>query len=290
MNVYEKTLRDYLEEHASIFSKGQRKIADFLLHSPKAQIDMTAKQIASLLNISESTVVRFAQEIGLKGYRELQELINEQIKSTHTTLDRWADSSRDEPSVRSPGRSSIDTDLMMLRKLRDQLDEASLLKIVDALNNAPNLYLLGCRSSHFLAEYFHFYLRLIRKKVVLLGEIQTTVHEEMDAIEPGDTLFVLSFPRYTKATTEVAALASERGAHVIAFTDNKTSRLAHLSDEILVVDNNILSFIDSMVAPMALLNAVIVELAMRNRQQTINTLSRMEKVWKKYRIFEGEDS
>ncbi|MDO5714464.1 MAG: MurR/RpiR family transcriptional regulator [Tissierellia bacterium] len=284
----DNSLENIIHEKYLLLSKRQKAIADFLLHSPDVHMDMTAKQVAQKLLISESTVVRFAQELDLEGYRDLQELMNDYIKSTSTTVDRLSFSSDSTPQT-SFIQSAIESEITTLRKAKDNLNLETFVKIVDSLNTSKRVFILGCRTSYYLASYLAFYMRLIKDNVFLLGNNHTTIYEEMASINEGDVLFVFSFPRYTNASVDIASLARNNGAKIIAMTDNENNRISRISDLVLSVDNNILFFVDSLAAPMAILNAMIVELSMLNKQQTINSLSKMEKIWQTHKIFETKE-
>ena len=265
-------LEKIIDIHYSKLSRMQRRIADFLLNSSDIPLDMTGKHLSKTLNISESTVVRFAQTIGLTGYPELVLLINEYIKSTRTSIERL--SLNNEERKLDGNLISIDEEIAALRKVRE-------------LNNANRIFILGCRTSHYLASYFNFYLSLIKNNVYILGEKETTIIEELVDINENDIVFTISFPRYTRALNDIFKFVSSKGAKLILLTDSENNPLVKFSDINLIVQNNILFFVDSLVVPMAIINSIIIDLSLKNKQKTINSLTNMEFIWKTYNIFES---
>lgn len=278
-------LEKIIDIHYSKLSRMQRRIADFLLNSSDIPLDMTGKHLSKMLNISESTVVRFAQTIGLTGYPELVLLINEYIKSTRTSIERL--SLNNEERKVDGNLIAIDEEIAALRKVREHITNEEINNVSNELNNANRIFILGCRTSHYLASYFNFYLSLIKKNVFLLGEKETTIIEELVDIEENDIVFTISFPRYTRALNDIFKYVSSKGAKLILLTDSENNPLVKFSDINLIVQNNILFFVDSLVVPMAVINSIIIDLSLKNKQKTINSLTNMELIWKTYYIFES---
>lgn len=279
-------LRSLIDKNYDNFTRNQKKIADFLLNSSEIQMDMTGRNLSKLLDISESTVVRFAQSIGLGGYPELVLLMNEHIKNTKTSIERLS-LNPEEKKYDNANIISLDEEISALRKVRDHISNETINKVVEELYTSQNLYLLGCRTSHFLASYFNFYLRFIKNNVHLLGETETTIIEELADLKEGDVIFTISFPRYTRALNEIVSFAKERKAKIILLTDSENNSIVKYSDIILRVPNNILFFVDSLVVPMAIINSIIIDLSLKDKQKTINSLTKMENIWKSYNIFES---
>ncbi len=286
MTVNEKNLKNLIYKKYDILSKGQQKIADYIILNPNEMIDMTAKDLACKLKLSESTIVRFAQELGLEGYRDLKELIIDDVKSTSTSLDRMNIFSETD-AYTSSIYSSVNSEISYLKKL-ELIDKSTVKDIVENFLTAKKIYLLGCRTSHFLASYFNFYLRILLDNVYLLGESETTIFEEMVDADEDDLLFVISYPRYTRLMLDVVQHAKDRNVKIVSLTDNDSNKLSKMSDLTIAANNNLLFFVDSLVVPMAIINGIIVDISMSNRQNTINSLSQMEDLWKKYNIFDTE--
>lgn len=286
MTVNEKNLKNLIYKKYDILSKGQQKIADYIILNPNEMIDMTAKDLACKLKLSESTIVRFAQELGLEGYRDLKELIIDDVKSTSTSLDRMNIFSEAD-AYTSSIYSSVNSEISYLKKL-ELIDKSTVKDIVENFLTAKKIYLLGCRTSHFLASYFNFYLRILLDNVYLLGESETTIFEEMVDADEDDLLFVISYPRYTRLMLDVVQHAKDRNVKIVSLTDNDSNKLSKMSDLTIAANNNLLFFVDSLVVPMAIINGIIVDISMSNRQNTINSLSQMEDLWKKYNIFDTE--
>lgn len=286
MAINEKKLKNLIYEKYENLSKGQQKIADFIILNSNEMVDMTAKDLACKLKLSESTIVRFAQELGFEGYRDLKEIIIDDVKSTSTSIDRMNIFSEVD-AYTSSIYSSVSSEISYLKKL-ELIDKSTVKEIVENFLTARKIYLLGCRTSHFLASYFNFYLKILLDNVCLLGENETTIFEEMVDADENDLLFVISYPRYTRLMLEVVQHAKNKNVKIASLTDNDSNKLSKMSDLSIAANNNLLFFVDSLVVPMAIINGIIVDISMSNRQNTINSLSQMEDLWKKYNIFDTE--
>lgn len=280
-----KSLKNLIEENYDSLSRTQKKIADFLLNSPDVIMDMKGKYLSDILEISESSVVRFAQTIGLEGYPDLVLLINDHIKNTRTSIERL--NIGYENSYNNASYYSIEEEIIALKKVRDHISKKEMSNVVNKLNSAKRIFVLGCRSSHYLASYFSFYLNFIKPNVYLLGKAEISIIEELVDVSEDDVIFTFSFPRYTKALTEIVQFVKNRGAQIILLTDSENNSNAKYSDITLRVPNNILFFVDSLVVPMAVINSLIINLSLLNKQNTINSLTNMEAIWKEYDIFES---
>lgn len=286
MKTHEKNLRELINDKYLFLSKGHQKTADLILSNTNKIVDLTAKDLADILGLSESTIVRFAQELGLEGYRDLRNLIVEDVKSSSTSLDRM-DLFSETDGYSSSINMSINSEISHLKRC-ESLNKQLIKSIVEQMKKSRKIYLLGCRTSHFLASYFHFYLNILMDNVVLLGDSETTIHEEMVNISEDDLLFVISYPRYTKLMLDVVNHAKSKKVFIASLTDNDSNKLSKMSNITLPINNNLLFFIDSLVVPMAIINSIIIDISMSNRQNTINALTKMEELWKNYNIFDVE--
>lgn len=283
-------LIDNLKERYPKFSKGQKLIASFIIeHYDKAAF-MTAAKLGEEVGVSESTVVRFAIEVGYDGYPKLQKVLREVIKSKLTSMQRLEVSSNQIDSE-SVLKTVLQSDLNKIRITMEEADPHNFNAIVEEILKAKKIYILGVRSSAALASFLGFYFNLIFQNVRLVHT--TSVSEMFEQIVyagEGDVVLGISFPRYSKRTSKSMEFARNQGATVIAITDNETSPLAKCSDYSLFARSDMASFVDSLVAPLSMINALIVAIGLKRKDTIHNTFERLEKLWDKYDIYDKGDS
>lgn len=267
------------------FSKGQKRIADYILSNYDKAAFMTASKLGQITHVSESTVVRFAAQLGYDGYPAMQKALQELIRGKLTSIQR-IQASNDQIKGEDILGSVMQRDMDTMRNTIEQMDREEFDLVVDKLVNANRIYLLGVRSSSFLAGYLNFYFHLIFKNVTLVqSSAAGEIFEQMVRIGPGDVLVGISFPRYSKMAVNAVRFARDRGADVIAVTDSKMSPLYKLACASLLARSDMISFVDSMTAPLSLLNALIVAVGQQKNEETSNTFSELERVWSNYNIF-----
>lgn len=267
------------------FSKGQKRIAAYILENYDKAAFMTANKLGKTAQVSESTVVRFATELGYDGYPTMQKALQEIIRGKLTSIQR-IQASNDQMTDPDILGTVMQRDMNSIHTAIIQADRAEFNRVVDKLVHAEHIYLLGVRSSSFLAGYLNFYFHLIFKNVTLVQNFSAgEIFEQMLHIGPGDVLVGISFPRYSKMTENAVHFACDRGADVIAITDSQMSPLYQLASASLLVRSDMISMVDSMAAPLSLLNALIVAVGRQKREEISNTYSELEKVWSRYNIF-----
>lgn len=268
------------------FSKGQKQIARFILeHYDKAAF-MTASRLGVTVGVSESTVVRFATELGYDGYPHLQRALQEMIRNKLTSVQRM-----EVAGDRMGGRDVLQTvlyaDTDMIRVTLDEIDRDAFQGAVDALMGAKRIYILGVRSSSALASFLGFYFNLLFENVTLVHTNSVSeIFEQVLRVGPGDVLFGISFPRYSKRTLSAMKYARDRGARVIALTDSQLSPLARVADHVLLARSDMASFVDSLVAPLSVINALIVAVGMSRRDEIEQTFNKLERIWEEYDVYE----
>lgn len=268
------------------FSKGQKQIARFILeHYDKAAF-MTASRLGVTVGVSESTVVRFATELGYDGYPHLQRALQEMIRNKLTSVQRM-----EVAGNRMGGRDVLQTvlhaDTDMIRVTLDEIDRDAFQGAVDALMGAKRIYILGVRSSSALASFLGFYFNLLFENVTLVHTNSVSeIFEQVLRVGPGDVLFGISFPRYSKRTLSAMKYARDRGARVIALTDSQLSPLARVADHVLLARSDMASFVDSLVAPLSVINALIVAVGMSRRDEIEQTFNKLERIWEEYDVYE----
>lgn len=268
------------------FSKGQKQIARFILeHYDKAAF-MTASRLGVTVGVSESTVVRFATELGYDGYPHLQCALQEMIRNKLTSVQRM-EVAGDRMGGRDVLQTVLHADTDMIRVTLDEIDRDAFQGAVDALMGAKRIYILGVRSSSALASFLGFYFNLLFENVTLVHTNSVSeIFEQVLRIGPGDVLFGISFPRYSKRTLSAMKYARDRGARVIALTDSQLSPLARVADHVLLARSDMASFVDSLVAPLSVINALIVAVGMSRRDEIEQTFNKLERIWEEYDVYE----
>ncbi len=280
-----KSVLHTIQSRMNSFSKGQKRIAAYILENYDKAAFMTANKLGKTAQVSESTVVRFATELGYDGYPTMQKALQEIIRGKLTSIQR-IQASNDQMTDPDILGTVMQRDMNSIHTAIIQADRAEFNRVVDKLVHAEHIYLLGVRSSSFLAGYLNFYFHLIFKNVTLVQNFSAgEIFEQMLHIGPGDVLVGISFPRYSKMTENAVHFACDRGADVIAITDSQMSPLYQLASASLLVRSDMISMVDSMAAPLSLLNALIVAVGRQKKEEISNTYSELEKVWSRYNIF-----
>jgi len=267
------------------FSKGQKRVADYILKNYDKAAFMTASRLGKVAQVSESTVVRFAAEVGYDGYPSMQKALQELIRGRLTSVQRIR-ASREQTRGTDVVGAVMQRDMDSIHAAIEQVDRQEFQRVVDLLLKAERIYILGVRSSSFLAGYLNFYLHLIFKNVVLVqNSAAGEIYEQMVHIGPGDVLIGISFPRYSIMAVNAVNFAHDRGADVVAITDSTVSPLYAPARAALLVRSDMISFVDSMAAPLSLLNALITELGHRRKEDVDGVFDEMERIWEKHSIF-----
>ena len=271
------------------FSKGQRRIANYILENYDKAAFMTASKLGKIAQVSESTVVRFAAALGYEGYPDMQKALQEVIRSRLTSVQR-IQVSKDQLSGADLVTSVLQTDMEKIRIAIEEVSRSDFDIAVDDLMKARHIYILGVRSSSFLAGYLHFYFHLIFENVTLVTSNSAgDILEKILRIGPGDVIVGISFPRYSQSTVKGIQFAKDRGAKLIAITDGPSSPLAPLADAMLKVRSDMISFVDSLVAPFSLLNALIVAAGQRKNADISQIFGSLENIWQEYGVFGNND-
>ncbi|MCM8710666.1 MurR/RpiR family transcriptional regulator [Clostridium sp. SYSU_GA19001] len=265
-------------------SKGQKLIAEYILkHYDKAAF-MTAAKLGTSVGVSESTVVRFANELGFSGYPKLQKALQELIKTRLTTVQR-IELSNDLISEETALKGVLKSDMENIRSTLEKINHKAFEEVVNSIFNAKKIYIIGLRSSTALAEFLGFYLNLILDNVKVVAYGISDIFEQMINISDNDLLIGIGFPRYAARTIEALNFAQSRGTKVVAITDSLLSPLAAKADYTLIAQSNMASFVDSLVAPMSVINALIIAVGLREKEKISNTFSDLESIWGEYQVY-----
>ncbi|MDR0916797.1 MAG: MurR/RpiR family transcriptional regulator [Oscillospiraceae bacterium] len=271
------------------FSKSQRSIAGYILSSYDKAAFMTAGKLASETGVSESTVVRFAQELGYRSYPEMRRALQDVARNRMTSLERIqvARELLESGDILSHVFSS---DVEQIRETMEDLSRADFDNAVTAITNARNIYIFGLRSSSALANFMGFYFNLLFENVRVVSESSALeVFEQILRIKKDDVFIALSFPRYSNRTIRAVSYARECGATVIGITDNASSPIAKFSDCALYAKSDMVSFVDTLTAPLSLVNALIVAVSAKSGADIYANFERLERVWDEYGVYEKRD-
>ncbi|MBR1842230.1 MAG: MurR/RpiR family transcriptional regulator [Oscillospiraceae bacterium] len=271
------------------FSKGQRKIAKYITANYDKAAFMTASKLGKAAQVSESTVVRFAADLGYEGYPEMKRALQELIKNRLTTVQRIEVSKE----IMERGHivdTVLTSDVEKIRMTLDEIDRTSFEAAVQKIVTARSIYIVGLRSSGYLAGFFGFYLNFLFNDVrVVCDSAASAIFEQIQHIGSEDILIALSFPRYSRRTITAMQFARDMGAMVIGITDTENSLVAKNADIKLYAHSDMLSFLDSLVAPLSLINALIVASAEASGSDLEEKFRRLEKMWAEYEVYEKHE-
>ena len=278
-----------IQEKMTGFSKGQKRIAGYILSDYDKAAFMTANKLGTVVGVSESTVVRFAAELGYEGYPAMQKALQEIVRSKLTSIQRIR-ASNERLFGSDVVTTVLQSDMDKIRSAIESVDRAAFESVVDKLMGARHIYILGVRSSSFLAGYLHFYFHLIFENVTLVTSNSAgDILESILRIGPGDVLVGISFPRYSQSTVKGVRFAHDRGADIVAITDSALSPLYSMASTALLASSDMISFVDSLVAPFSLLNALIVAAGHRKDADISQIFNRLEGIWEEYGVFGQSD-
>lgn len=268
------------------FSKGQKRIANYMINSYDKAAFLTASKLGKIVNVSESTVVRFAVELGFDGYPSMQKALQEMVRNKLTSVQR-IEAITDRSGNRDVVSMVLHADVESIRMTGETLNRLTLDQAVDAIIGAKNIYIVGVRSSAALALYMDFYFRNIFENVKLISPSATSeMIEQMLHVSEGDVVIGISLPRYSTRTVKLMEFARDSGAKVIAVTDSAESPAAKRSHYVLAAKSDMVSVVDSLVAPMSLVNALIVAISCKREQEVSKIFENLEKIWEEYQVYE----
>lgn len=282
-------LTDTLRENMSCYSKSHRKIAEYILGNFDSAAFMTASVLADNAGVSESTVIRFATALGYKGYPELQDAL---LKTAHNrmTAKQRMHVTRSRINPTDVLTSVLSSDMDKIRLTLENADTVAFEAVIDSLMAANSIYILGVRSSSALSEFLGFYLNLFFRNVHIVSTSSVSeVFEQVIHIDKGDVFVGISFPRYSRRTVKAMKFAGARGAKVIAITDCELSPLCEFSDNKLFAQSDMTAFVDSLVAPLSLVNAIVAAVAIRKNDAMTGVLQELEDIWDENNVYDNKD-
>ncbi len=285
-----KSILNKIDALYTKLSKGHKKIADYIMTNYDKAAFMTAARLGETVGVSESTVVRFATELGFEGYPALQSDLQELIRSKLTSVQRMQSA-----SVRIAQDEILETvlnaDSAMIKATLDQTSKENFNQAVAAINRARTIYILGVRSAATLANFLAFYFRPVYDNVVLVDSARASeVFEQIFRIDERDICIAISFPRYSNQTINALHFIHDKKATVISITDSEQSPIARFADYLLIARSTMASFVDSLVAPLSLINALIVAATFNRRSEVYDNLNKLEKIYDEYNIYDKQEA
>ena len=278
-----------LQERKTKFSKGQRLIAKYITESYDKAAFMTANRLGKTVGVSESTVVRFAVDLGFDGYPSMQKAMQEMVRNRLTSVQRLEVASN---RIGSQDVISmvVHSDMEKLRQTGEIVSRDDFHAAVQAILNAKRIFVLGVRSTAPLAEFLGYYLNYMFQNVhVITNSGANEMFEKIVGIHESDVVIAFSFPRYSTATSKGVQYCRSTGATVIGITDNRRSPLGVHCDHVLCAKSDMVSLVDSLVAPMSIVNALIVALAAKREKELHRTFENLERIWDEYHVYEKQE-
>ena len=276
----------HISEHAAGFSKGQKRIAQYIQEHYESAAFMTAFKLGETVGVSESTVVRFAAELGFDGYPQLQKAMQELIRSKLTTVQRI-----EVTRARMADDEVLDNvmayDMANIRQTLEELPRDVFYQAVDAIVEARRVYIFGAGSCRALANFLAYYLKLLLPDIHLIyTSSETEILEEMLQIGEQDAIIGLSFPRYSSKAVKTVHFAHSRQAKIIAITDSVLSPIAEYASYLLLAHSDMATIVDSLVAPLSIINALLVAVSLKKMDSNAARQTELEQLWETYQVFQ----
>ena len=277
-----------IKSRMSNMSKGQRRISEYILGHYEKAAYMTASKLGEAAGVSESTVVRFAGELGFEGYPEFLVALRESVRSRLTSVQR-IEMTDEMIGGGNVLERTLAADVARIKATMEANLEHDFNDAIDDIVGARNIYIVGARASSMLADMLSYNLTLIFDKIRHVdSSSESSVLEQLLRIGPGDVLIAITFPRYSKRIVKAVAFAKNRGAEIIGITDGHSSPIASSSDRLLFAKSDMASFVDSLVAPLSLINAIIVAICRKRKDVLADTFEQLERVWDEYEIYDKD--
>jgi len=282
----DKDILHIIEAMSESMSKAQKRIAEYILNNIDKAAFMTAVRLSRFAQVSESTVVRFAMELGYDGYPEMRRALQDSMRGKLTSVQRIK-VAKDRLGTRDILTQVLSSDIEQIRQTMEETDSKHFARAVDAIIEAKNIYILGLRSSSFLAKFMGFYFDLLFSNSRVISESpDSEVFEQIVRLSEGDVLIAISFPRYSRRTIKTMQYAKSIGANIIAITDGFASPLTELADISLCARSDMISFLDTLVAPLSLVNALVVAVSEKAPGDLYENFERLERIWDEYGVYE----
>lgn len=282
-------LSNRINEKYSSLSKGQKRLAAYIIDNYDKAVFLTAAKLGDIVGVSESTVVRFATHLGYKGYPEFQKALEEMVRNKLNSIQRM-EVTYGRISQSQILETVLTADIEKIKSTLENIDQTAFELAVDTILNARNIYIVGIRSCAPLASFMAFYFNLMFENVHLLHTNSSSeLFEQMVRISGEDVIIGISFPRYSMRTLKAMEFANNRSAKVITLTDSVHSPMNLYSSCNLIAKSDMASIVDSLVAPLSVINALIVALCMKKQPEVARTLEMLEDIWDEYQVYENDE-
>lgn len=278
-----------IEERQGQFSKGQKRLADYVIENYDKAVFLTAAKLGDVVGVSESTVVRFATQLGYKGYPGFQKALEELVRNKLNSIQRM-EVTYGRISQSEILETVLHSDIDKIKMTLESIDQSAFELAIDTILNAKRIYVVGIRSCAPLASFLSFYLNLVCENVVTVNTNSSSeIFEQLIRINENDVIIGISFPRYSMRTLKALEFASNRKAKVITLTDSVHSPMNLYSSCNLIARSDMASIVDSLVAPLSVINALVVALCMKKQQDVVTTLETLEKIWGEYQVYSSDE-
>lgn len=278
-----------IEEKYRDLSKGQKRVAEYVLDNYDKAVFLTAARLGEVVGVSESTVVRFATQLGYKGYPEFQKALEELVGNRLNSIQRMK-VTYGRISQSQILETVLQSDIEKIKQTLNGIDHSAFNQAIDTILNARKIYVLGIRSCAPLAAFMSFYLNLLCDNVIAVNTNSSSeIFEQLIRIGEEDVIIGISFPRYSQRTLKALEFASKRKAKIITLTDSVHSPINIYSSCNLIARSDMASIVDSLVAPLSVVNALIVALCMKKQEEVIGTLETLEQIWGEYQVYSGDE-
>lgn len=288
MNTQTDLVKNINDKYNSL-SKGQKLLANYILNNYDKAVYLTAAKMGKIVGVSESTVVRFATILGYDGYPKLQRALEEMAKNKLNSVQRM-EVTFDRINKDNILKSVLHSDAEKIRLTAEEIDEEAFKNAIEMLLHAKKIYIIGIRSSAPLASFLSYYLGLIFDHVVMIQSNSTSeLFEQLYRISEEDVLVGISFPRYSRSTLKAMEFASNRNAKLISITDSNASPMTKYCDCNLLARCDMASIADSIVAPLSVINAIIVGVCQQKQEEVVSTFASLEEIWNEYQVYRYEE-
>ncbi|MGL4606824.1 MAG: MurR/RpiR family transcriptional regulator [Eubacteriaceae bacterium] len=273
-------------------SKSHKKIADFVFSHYERVSEMSAIKVAQSVQVSEATVVRFSVTLGYEGYPEFRRALKNEINSKLTTIDRinmTLKNDEKEKALQETVHNVLKTDLNNINTTFEDFDYEIFKSSIDLILDARKIIIIGFRTTTLLTEHLGYYLNLILDNVRVVNYGVTDVYEHLIKVNEKDLVIAISFPRYAQKTYEAVEFLKNKGVKIITISDNQNAPINVFTEHRLIAKSNVYSFVDSLVAPLSLINALVISVGLRNIGKTKETFNELEEIWRDHFIYRGDE-
>lgn len=282
-----------IKEGYGKLSKSQKRIANYILEAYEEVPQMSALKVAKKVKVSEATVVRFSLTLGYEGYSEFRKALKTEVNRTLTTVERIDMTLKNEEKEKVLGETVYDvlkTDAANISATMDSFDDEVFTACIDMILTARKVIIIGFRTTSLLTEHLGYYLNLILDNVQVVNYGVSDIYEDLIRVNEEDLAIAISFPRYAQKTFEAVEFLKAKGVKIISISDSETAPINAFTDYRLLAKSNVYSFVDSLVAPLSLINALVISVGLRNIGQTKKTFNELEAIWKDHFIYMGDET